>query len=142
MILLDANLLLYAHHPLYRQHDRARTWLNEQLASGTRVGLSWPSILAFLRISTNPRAFREAQPISVMWQVVRAWLANDDVWIPEPTDRHAEMLGDTLLKGNLTAKLVPDAHLAVLAMEHGLVLCSSDGDFARFPKLRWFNPLE
>ena len=39
------------------------------------------------------------------------------------------------------AHLVPDAHLAALAIEHGLVLCSADADFARFPGLRWHNPL-
>ena len=39
------------------------------------------------------------------------------------------------------AKLVPEAHLAAIAIEHGLVLCSTDGDFARFPRLRWENPL-
>ena len=142
MILVDANLLLYAHHSQYQQHAAANRWLETQLSSGMRIGLPWASLLAFVRISTNPRAFASPQSIGTIWDVVHSWLANKRVWIPEPTERHAQMLGELLISGNLGGKLVPDAHLAVLALEHGLVLCSSDGDFARFGKLRWLNPLE
>ena len=63
------------------------------------------------------------------------------VWIPQATDRHAEVLGGLLAAAGVQANLVPDAHLAALAIEHGLLLCSADGDFARFPELRWLNPL-
>lgn len=51
------------------------------------------------------------------------------------------MLDRFLSRSDLRASLVPDAHLAALAIEHGLVLCSTDGDFARFPDLRWENPI-
>lgn len=142
MILLDANLLLYAHHDSYPQHETARQWLEKQWASGMRIGFPWPSILAFVRISTNPRAFANPHPVGTVWNVVRGWLNETQAWIPQPTERHADELGVLLVEGSLTANLVPDAHLAVLAMEHGLVLCSSDGDFARFKRLRWMNPLE
>ena len=62
-------------------------------------------------------------------------------WIPQPTDRHVDFLDILLALPGVHANLVPDAHLAALALEHGLTLCSTDGDFARFPSLRYLNPL-
>jgi len=70
-----------------------------------------------------------------------SWLGCDVVWIPQPTERHADILGQLLALPGIRAELVPDAHLATLAIEHGLILCSTDGDFARFPGLRWQNPI-
>ena len=70
-----------------------------------------------------------------------AWLAADPVWIPQPTERHTGLLGRLLAVPGVHGDLVPDAHLAALAIEHGLMLCSTDGDFARFQGLRWHNPL-
>jgi hypothetical protein len=75
------------------------------------------------------------------WQQVSDWLACDPVWIPQPTERHAEVLGTLLTQPGVQGNLVSDAHLAALAIEHGLTLCSTDGDFARFRGLKWLNPL-
>lgn len=141
MILIDANLLLYAHVQSFPQHATARTWLDAQMSGGAPVGLPWPSLLGFLRIVTNPRVFERPQSIGAAWEQVRSWLDCDVVWIPQPTERHREILGSLLGDGGIQAGLVPDAHLAALAMEHGLMLCSTDGDFARFRGLRWVNPL-
>ena len=69
------------------------------------------------------------------------WLECPPVWIPGPTDRHRQVLGRLLRDQQVRANLLPDAHLAALAIEHGLTLCSTDGDFARFAGLRWENPL-
>lgn len=141
MILVDANLLIYAHVASMPQHGPARRWLDDRLNGSAPVGLPWPSLLAFVRIITNPRAFERPAPIGDAWRQVTAWLACDSVWIPAPGERHAELLGGLFRPSSMRANLVPDAHLAALAIEHGLVLCSSDGDFARFPGLRWENPL-
>ncbi|HTT82653.1 MAG TPA: type II toxin-antitoxin system VapC family toxin [Rhizomicrobium sp.] len=141
MILVDANLLIYAHVASAPQHDRARRWLDEQLDGPARVGLPWMCLLAFLRIVTNPRIYPRAERISDAWRQVSEWLALDTVWIPAPTERHARVLEQLLDVSGAHGNLVYDAHLAALAMEHGLVLCSADTDFARFPQLRWFNPL-
>jgi predicted nucleic acid-binding protein len=75
------------------------------------------------------------------WHQVRRWIACETAWIPQPTERHADLLNELLALPGVHANLVPDAHLAALALEHGLTLCSTDGDFARFPGLRWINPL-
>lgn len=141
MILVDANLLVYAHVRSFPQHGRARTWLDAQLNGNSRVGLPWPSLNAFLRIVTNPRIFQMAATMADAWQQVEAWLDCEATWIPETTERHRDVLGSLLQASGMQANLVPDAHLAALAMEHGLILCSTDGDFARFKNLRWQNPL-
>jgi toxin-antitoxin system PIN domain toxin len=141
VILVDANLLIYAHVASFPQHDAARDWLDEQLNGINRVGLPWPSLLAFLRLVSNPRVFERAEPIGDAWAQVLAWLKCDTAWIPQPGEHHAGLLGQLLAAPGIQANLVPDAHLAVLAIEHGLILCSTDSDFARFPRLRWTNPL-
>ena len=141
MILLDANLLIYAHAASFSEHERARAWLDTQLSGNAPVGLPWPSLLGFLRIVTNPRVFERPEPMAHAWRQVVQWLGVEVTWIPQPTERHGEILETMLKAPGVQANLVPDAHLAALAIEHGLLLCSTDGDFARFPDLRWQNPL-
>jgi toxin-antitoxin system PIN domain toxin len=141
VILIDANLLLYAHVVSFAQHQRAREWLDAQMSGSAPVGLPWASLLAFLRLVTNARVFERPEPIADAWRQVLAWLDCETAWIPQPTERHAGLLGELLAIAGVHANLVPDAHLAALAMEHGLMLCSADSDFARFPSLRWLNPL-
>lgn len=141
MILLDANVLVYAHVNSFTQHERARDWLDQQLNGAAPVGLPWASLLAFLRLVTNPRVFAQPEPIAQAWRQVLAWLGCEVAWIPQPTPRHSALLGELVALPGVHGNLVPDAHLAALAIEHGLVLCSSDGDFARFTGLRWLDPL-
>ena len=140
-VLLDANLLLYAKFSSFPQHPHARAWLEERLSGPGRVGLPWHSLLAFLRISTNARVFTPPLSIVEAWDQVQEWLRLPPAWIPLPGEQHAEILGQILMATGATGNLIPDALLAALAMEHGLTLCSTDGDFARFPSLRWENPL-
>jgi toxin-antitoxin system PIN domain toxin len=139
VILVDANLLIYASAPESAQHAVAREWLDERLNGSARVGLPWPSLLAFMRIVSNPRLFEGASLAHARSQV-QAWLELPNTWVPGPTEEHARIL-DELLAEESSHRLVPDAHLAALALEHGLVLCSSDSDFGRFRQLRWENPL-
>ncbi len=141
MILVDANILLYAHLRGTPAHAEAHRWLDQQLNGPDRVGLPWPSLLAFVRIASNPRLIESALSIDAAWRQVESWLDVERVWIPLPTTRHRELLAALLPHCSSSPKLVPDAHLAALAIEHGLTLCSADGDFARFPGLRWRNPL-
>lgn len=140
MILVDANLLLYAHVVDYAQHDTARRWLEERLRGTARVGLPWPSLLGFVRLVTNPRLFPRPESPSDAWAQVEGWLDAEPAWIPAPTERHREVFA-SLLPVVTGPNLVPDAHLAAIALEHGLTVASADGDFARFPGLRWHNPL-
>jgi toxin-antitoxin system PIN domain toxin len=141
VILVDANILIYAHIDSFAQHAAAREWLDRQLNGSAPVGLPWASLLAFLRLATNSRIFAHPEPIADAWTQVQEWLACETVWAPAPTERHSEVLGELLKLPGVHGNLVPDAHLAALAIEHGLTLCSADGDFARFRTLRWLNPL-
>jgi hypothetical protein len=141
MILVDANLLVYAHVRSFQQHESARSWLDSELNGNSPVGLPWPSLLAFLRIVTNPRVFQKPETMSDAGKQVEEWLDCELAWIAETTERHRAVLGSLLAGSGMQANLVPDAHLASLAIEHGLILCSTDGDFARFRNLRWQNPL-
>ncbi len=142
MTLVDVNLLIYAAKPESSLHSRARLWLGERLAGTTPVGLPWASLLGFVRVATNPRVWPRSSSVDEALGLVDRWLAAPAVWIPVPGVRHAEIFGRLLRAVGRGGKLVPDAHLAALAIEHGLTLCSTDGDFARFPGLRLENPLQ
>jgi toxin-antitoxin system PIN domain toxin len=139
--LLDANLLLWAHHRHFDRHDPARAWLGRLLSERALVGIPWPSILAFVRISTHPRALERPLDVGRAWSIVEGWLDRSNVWIPVPTERHRPILASLLEAGNAAGNHVPDAHLAALAIEWGLELLTADRDFARYPGLRWRDPL-
>jgi hypothetical protein len=141
MILVDANLLLYAANRSAAEHEPARAWLDGQLSGTARVGLPWPVLIAFVRLASNPVVVRAPVSTGAAWRQVAEWLDAGPAWIPVPTDQHDVTLSGFLAEPWMTSRLVPDAHLAALAIEHGLTLCSTDGDFARFRGLSWRNPL-
>lgn len=139
--LLDANLLLWAHHEGFQQHEQARTWWASTVTAAPMIGIPWPTVLAFVRISTHPRALAEPASLDDAWAVVESWLDRPNVWVPVPTDRHRALFADMLRGGAATGNHTSDAHLAALAVEWGLELLSADRDFARYPGLRWRDPL-
>jgi hypothetical protein len=141
VILVDANLLVYAFDAQAAQHRAARTWLEASLAGTARVGLPWESLVAFLRITTNPRLGRHPAPIAHAWRQVESWLESPVAWVPVATERHAEAFGTLLALVGASANDVHDVHLAAIALQHGLIVATTDRDFARFPGLRWENPL-
>ena len=140
-MLVDANLLLFARDTHSPFHAASRRWLTDRLNGPVRVGLPWQSLVAFVRISTHPRAYERPLSPDVAWRQVRAWLDAEPAWVPSPTSRHGQVLGQLITAHHLRGNLVSDAHVAALAIEHGLELCSADSDFARFPEVRWRNPL-
>lgn len=142
MILIDANLLLYAYNTKAPQYDAARRWLESAFSGPEPVRLAWASILAFLRLSTDLRAFPHPRSMTETSAIVAEWLARPNVGIFPPTERHWSILRELMEVGQVRGPLVSDAHLAALAIEHGATLCTTDRDFARFPGLKWMNPLE
>lgn len=140
-MLIDANLLLYASLDDFPQHVLAKHWLDAQLNGPRRIGIPWPSLLAFLRITTNPRLFERPLDTESAWGQVERWLSCRRVWVPVPGERHAEILAGLLTMTRASANRIPDAHLAALALEHGLRLFSTDRGFAAFPGLSWIDPL-
>lgn len=141
MILVDANILLYAEDSLSPRHRQARVWWDNRLSGLDPVGLCWTVLSAFIRISTNPRAFDRPLSLEQALARVQSWLDQPCVKILQPTERHWTVFQRMLIDGQAVANFVTDAHLAALAIEHGCELFSTDSDFARFPKLKWKNPL-
>lgn len=131
MILLDVNLLVDATMTSARDHDRARDWLQERLSATAKVGLPWAAITGFVRVTGQPRAWETPLPLGDAIGIVRSWTSRPCAWTPEPGPRHLELL-DVLLASQPSVRLVTDAHLAAIAIEHGLELCSRDRDFARW----------
>jgi toxin-antitoxin system PIN domain toxin len=141
VILLDTNLLLYATISAYPQHVRSRDWFAAQLGGTSRVALSWHSLLGYVCIASHRGVFKNGPSVDDAWNEVRRWLALDHVWIPSATERHADVISDLLATSKVRSQDVMDIHLAALAIEHGLTLCSADDDFARYRGLRVLNPL-
>lgn len=140
-MLVDANLLLFARDRSSSFHDAASTWLTDALNGPVRVGLPWQSLVAFLRISTHPRVYETPLNTEEVLAQLKAWLSAPAAWVPRETDDHARILIDLIARYRPTANLVSDAHLAALAISHGLDVYSADSDFARFPEVTWINPL-
>jgi len=141
VILVDANILLYAEDKLSPGHDEARAWWDAQLSGASPVCLCWAVIGAFIRIGTNSRVFEHPLSLDQAISRVQSWLDQPCVRIVHPTERHWTAFRKMLLDGQALANLVADAHLAALALEYGCDLISTDSDFSRLPGIRWRNPL-
>jgi toxin-antitoxin system PIN domain toxin len=141
MILVDANILIYAVNADAPLHRKAKLWLESILAGPDTMGLSWTVLLAFLRLTTRPGVFEKPLPSQTAFDIVDTWMTRPGVVTVEPTAQHLRVLRDLLTPLGTGGNLTSDAHLAALAIEHGAELCSSDSDFARFTRLRWRNPL-
>lgn len=141
MIFPDANLLLYAEDSLSMQHDAVRVWWDAVLSGTAQVNLSWPVINAFIRISTNPRIHEQPLLVEEAAMRVNSWLDQPCVSVVGPTEFHWGIFQTQIKEAGASGNLIADAHLASLAIEHGCILYSTDKDFARFPSLRWINPI-
>jgi toxin-antitoxin system PIN domain toxin len=141
MKLLDVNLLLYAVNENAALHSRAKAWLQKTLSGVETVAFSWNVLLAFVRLTTRPGLFERSLPVETAFEVVAAWLGQPSATVIHPGPRHLRILRDLLTPWGTGGNLTSDAHLAALAIEHGAELCSCDRDFARFPGLRWEDPL-
>jgi uncharacterized protein len=141
MILLDANLLLYAYHSQAPEHPSARRWFEAVMSGAEPVLLPWSTLLAFLRISTNPRVWQRPFTIQEAAAIVEEWLAVPNLALVGPGERHWAILRGLLVEGKCRGPLVTDAHLAALAIEHGATLATCDRDFMRFPAARLLDPL-
>jgi hypothetical protein len=142
MILLDVNLLVYAHDETSRHHHQTRQWWEKQLNGPQLIGLSWVGLLGFIRLLTNPRIYRNPYPPAEILAIVGTWLEQPHVKIIHPSEEHFTLLAGLIRQIGTAGNLTTDAHLAALAIERGLILQTTDTDFARFPGLKWNNPLK
>ncbi len=142
MILIDANILLYAYDPSSPHHRAARGWLETTTLKPENIALTWMTLLAFVRISTSPRPLEHPLSTAEAAATVSGWLEHPMFTVLNPGERHWEILRSLMISGQVRGPLIMDAHLAALAIEHGATLATSDRDFARFSGLRILNPLE
>ncbi len=140
MIVVDANLLLYAFDSSSPRHDRARGWLEETLSGPGSVGFPLASLLAFVRIGTDPRVFDRPLDTADAIGAVQAWLDRPRSSIVEPGPRHWSLLAALCGEGRAKGPLTADAHLAALALEHGATIATTDRDFSRFDRVDVIDP--
>jgi hypothetical protein len=140
--LVDANILLYAYDSDSHHHAVCRSWLEAAFNSEESVALPWQTLLAFVRICTNPRATKRPLQSSEACDIVSTWLDQPNVSVVESGERFWSILTDQLLEAQVTGPLVTDAALAALALEHGAILCSVDKDFRRFRGLTLIDPTD
>lgn len=142
MIVLDANILLYAYDSSSRMHAKARERVEELFSGGEPVGLPWQTVAVFLRVVTNPRLPGRRFSPEEAAELVQTWLDQPNVRLLAPGDLHWDLFREMLITGQCRGPLVMDAQLAALALEYGGVLHSTDRDFGRFSGLRWSNAVQ
>lgn len=141
MIVIDVNLLVYAHNRAAPLHDRARAWWTELINQQRRVGLAWAVAFGFVRLVTHPAVLTNPlTPLEATTRVM-SWLEQPEVRIIEPGPRHLSIVKDLFRTTGVGGNLTTDTHLAAIAIELQAELHSNDSDFGRFPGLRWVNPL-
>ena len=141
MIVLDANILLYAYEADSDKHAKARAWVAQVLSDTSPVGLPWQTIFAFIRIVTSPRLSGNPFNVAEVIEVVNQWASQPNIRLLGPGDSHWSLFRQMMLDGQARGPLVTDAQLAALTIEYGGVLHTTDQDFGRFPGLRWKNPI-
>jgi len=141
VIVIDANILLYAYDADSDKHAKARAWVEEVFSGASPVGLPWQTVSAFMRIVTNPRLTGKRFTPAEVVEIVDEWVNQPNVRLLGPGDHHWNFLRQMMVDGQARGPLVTDAQLAALTIEYGGVLHTTDRDFSRFPGLRWKNPI-
>lgn len=141
MIVPDANLLIYASDSRSMFHERARRWWTDALNGDEAVGLSWLVLVAFVRLMSSVRIMKQPVAVGDLLDEIERWLSAPQVQVLQPTARHPAAMRALLAPTGVGGDLANDGHLAALALEFGATVYSADVDFARFPQVRWVNPL-
>ncbi|MEO8093930.1 MAG: TA system VapC family ribonuclease toxin [Pseudolysinimonas sp.] len=139
-MIVDVNVLINATQTAAAQHERCRVWVESAFEGNRRVGFPWATQLAFVRMSTLPRLLSSPLTLSEAWELVDLWLAQPLAWVPTETPSHGGILRQLTTSYGLGGNHIPDAHLAALAIGHGVPIISCDTDFARFTELDWIDP--
>lgn len=141
MIVPDVNLLVYAYHENDPNHIAAKHWW-EGLVNGVEtIGVPWAVSMGFVRLMLNPKVLTTPMSPSETIGHVESWFGYDHIIPIDPGTKHLTLFQRILNASGRSPNLVPDAHIAALALERQATVHSHDSDFSRFPGLRWHNPL-
>jgi len=140
VIVVDANILIYAYSMRSREHSASRRWLEDALGK-ERLRIPWSIVHTFLRLSTSKTILREPFSIAEAVDLVEEWFGSGGMAVLEPGPRYWRILRRLLIDANVSGALIADAHIAAIAIEHDATLCTADSDFQRFAGLRLLNPL-
>jgi len=142
VLLIDVNVLVYAHRADAPRHPHYRTWLSEVIRSDAAYGMSDVVLSGFLRVVTHPRAFRDPTPLDAALTFATEVRDRPNCIPVSPGERHWDIFTRLCRAVGARGSLVPDAYLAALAIESGAEWVTTDRDYARFPGLRWRHPLD
>lgn len=140
MLLVDVNVLLYAIDSSSAMHQPSRSWLTEALNQPGSVGFTWLVVVGFVRLATSARVWPNPLSTSDAVDEAERWITAPGSTLLEPTSRHLAVLRGLLDHAGAGANLTNDAHLAAIAIEHGIDVCNFDTDFDRFVGLRRVEP--
>jgi toxin-antitoxin system PIN domain toxin len=142
MLVIDVNVLIYAHRKETPLHGEFLDWIESTLSSKRPFSIPGLVRSGFLRIVTNPRIYSRPTPMQEALEVLSNLLVQPNHVEAEPGDRHWPIFLEICREAGVKGNLVPDAYLAALAIEKGAEFITVDRDYARFPGLRWRHPLE
>jgi toxin-antitoxin system PIN domain toxin len=140
VILIDVNILVYAHRPDAEGHTKYENWLEETLNSGETCGLSELALCGMVRIVTHPRIYHDPTPIKLAVELANRLRDHEACMVVSPGRRHWEIFTELCKAAAAKGNLVTDAYFAALAIESGSEWITADRDFARFPDLKWRHP--
>jgi toxin-antitoxin system PIN domain toxin len=141
VIIIDANILLYAYNADAPEHAASAAWLERTFSGTEAIGIPLASIWAFLRVITSGRLRPNPLPVAQAFEIVREWLDKPGVTMLQAGPRHLEILEEIVKRYKVTGPLITDAVIAALALEYGATVASADRDYARFDTLKWINPV-
>jgi toxin-antitoxin system PIN domain toxin len=142
VILIDVNVLVYAHREDAEHHAAYLRWLEEVIGSPASFAVSELVLSSFIRIVTHPRVFLQPTPSDDALAFTDTIREQPHAVLTAPGPRHWSIFRELCRAVGARGNLVPDAYLAALAIESGSEWISTDRDYSRFPGLRWRHPLD
>ncbi len=141
MTLVDANLLLYAYDSASPHHEVSKRWLAAELSSGRTISFALVTLMAFVRIASDPRVFNRPLTPEDACGLIEEWLEQPSTRLLQPGRRTWKILSELCTNGQARGPMVMDAHLAALALEYGVPVATTDRDFLRFADIDIVNPV-
>jgi toxin-antitoxin system PIN domain toxin len=141
LILPDVNVLILAHRDDQEDHEHVWSWLKREVNSERPFAIADVAVAGFIRIVTNPRIYSDPSSITDALGFVGGMMERPNCVPVSAGTRHWPIFQRVIVEANARGNLVPDAHLAAIAIEHGATIATRDRGFSRFPGLSWLDPV-